>query len=175
MSPSGEWLAFCEDFVGRRQYELRFRNLRTLEMFEIPIPNVESDLAWANDNATLLYVEKDLETLLGRYVKKHALGTDPALDPIVFTQADTSFYTGVVKSKSERYIFISMESTVSSEWRYADADDSTLEFKVFLPHERDHEYQIEHLGEHFIIRTNWRASNFRLMRATVAAPEQYVT
>ena len=121
VSPSGEWLAFCEDFVGRRQYELRFRNLRTLEVFETPIPNVEPDLAWANDDATVLYVEKDLDTLLGLYVKKHTLGTDPVLDPIVFTQTDTSFYTGVVKSKSERYIFISMESTVSSEWRYADA------------------------------------------------------
>jgi oligopeptidase B len=169
VSPSGEWLAFCEDFTGRRQYDLRFKNLRTREVFENPIPNVESDLAWANDNATVLYVEKDPETLLGLHVKKHALGADPALDPIVFTQSDTSFYTGVAKSKSERFIFISMESTVSSEWRYADAEDPALEFKIFLPHERDHEYQIEHLGGHFIIRTNWRANNFRLMRASIGA------
>ncbi len=168
VSLSGEWLAFCEDFVGRRQYELRFKNLRTHETFEDLIENVESDLAWANDNATVLYVEKDPETLLGLHVKKHTLGANPALDPVVFTQRDTSFYTGVAKSKSERYIFISMESTVSSEWHYADADDPALEFKVFLPHERDHEYQIEHLGRDFIIRTNWRANNFRLMRASVA-------
>ena len=169
VSPNGEWLAFCEDFVGRRQYELRFKNLRTREVFESPISNVEPDLAWANDNATLLYVEKDPETLLGLHVKKHALGADPALDPVVFTQTDTSFYTGVAKSKSERYIFISMESTVSSEWHYADAEDPALEFKVFLPHERDHEYQIEHLGRDFIVRTNWRASNFRLMRTPIGA------
>jgi oligopeptidase B len=170
VSLSGEWLAFCEDFVGRRQYELRFKNLRTHETFEDLIENVESDLAWANDNATVLYVEKDPETLLGLHVKKHTLGANPALDPVVFTQRDTSFYTGVAKSKSERYIFISMESTVSSEWHYADADDPALEFKVFLPYERDHEYQIEHLGRDFIIRTNWRANNFRLMRASVATP-----
>ena len=143
------WLAFCEDFVGRRQYELRFKNLARRRSSSDAITNVESDVAWANDNATLLYVEKDPETLLGIYVKKHALGADPALDALVFTQIDTSFYTGVAKSKSERYIFISMESTVSSEWRYADADDPALEFKVFLPHERDHEYQIEHLGRPF--------------------------
>ena len=156
VSPNGEWLAFCEDFIGRRQYELRFKNLRTQEVFEHSIGNVESDVAWANDNATVLYVEKDPETLLGLYVKKHTFGADPKLDPILFTQTDVSFYTGVVKSKSERYIFISMESTISSEWRYADAYDPALDFKVFLPHERDHEYQIEHLGEHFIVRTNWR-------------------
>ncbi len=169
VSPNGEWLAFCEDFIGRRQYELRFKNLRTQEVFEHSIGNVESDVAWANDNATVLYVEKDPETLLGLYVKKHTFGADPKLDPILFTQTDVSFYTGVVKSKSERYIFISMESTISSEWRYADASDPALDFKVFLPHERDHEYQIEHLGEHFIVRTNWRASNFRLMQSPVGA------
>ena len=173
VSPNGEWLAFCEDFVGRRQYELRFRNLRTQEVFEDPIANVESEVAWANDNATVLYVEKDPETLLGLYVKKHVLGADPALDAILFTQTDMSFYTGVAKSKSERFIFISMESTVSSEWRYADASDPALAFKIFLPHERDHEYQIEHLGEHFIVRTNWRANNFRLMQSRIdAAPDR---
>jgi oligopeptidase B len=88
---------------------------------------------------------------------------------LVFRQTDLSFYTNVSKSKSERYIFIHMESTVASEWRYADADDPALEFKVFLAHERDHEYQIEHLGDRFIVRSNWRAKNFRLMQAPIGA------
>jgi oligopeptidase B len=167
VSPDGGWLAFCEDFVGRRQYDLRFKNLRTGEVLEETLANVEADVAWANDNATVLYIEKDPETLLGLYVKKHALGRAPGADTLVFTQTDLSFYTGVAKSKSERYIFISMESTVSSEWHYADADDPSLEFRIFLGRERDHEYQIEHLGDGFIVRTNWRAANFRLMRAAI--------
>ena len=53
-------------------------------------------------------------------------GPSTAADALVFTQTDTSFYTGVVKSKSERFIFIYMESTVSSEWRYAEAADPAL-------------------------------------------------
>jgi oligopeptidase B len=167
VSPDGAWLAYCEDTVGRRQYTLRFKNLVTGEVLEAAIPDVESDLAWANDNRSIFYVEKDPETLLGLYVKKHVLGQDPRHDALVFEQTDRSFYTGVSKSKSERFIFIHMESTVSSEWRYARADDPALEFKIFLAHERDHEYQIEHLGDDFIVRTNWRAGNFRLMRAPI--------
>jgi oligopeptidase B len=165
VSPNSAWLAFCEDTVGRRQYTLRFKNLETGEIQGTVISEVESDLAWANDNRTILYVEKDPETLLGLYVKKHVLGQDPRHDAVAFEQKDKSFYTGVSKSKSERFIFIHMESTVSSEWQYAHADDAALEFKTFLPHERDHEYQLEHLGDDFIIRTNWQARNFRLMRA----------
>ena len=41
------------------------------------------------------------------------------------------------------------------------------EFTTFLAHERDHEYQLEHLGDNFIIRTNWQARNFRLMRVPI--------
>ncbi len=167
VSPDSTWLAFCEDTVGRRQYALRFKNLRTGEILAAAIPDVESDLAWANDNRTVLYVAKDPETLLGLYVKKHVLGADPRHDALAFEQTDKSFYTGVSKSKSERFIFIHMESMVSSEWRYAYADDPALAFKTFLPHERDHEYQLEHLGDAFIIRTNWQARNFRLMQVPI--------
>ena len=111
VSPDGDWLAFCEDTVGRRQYTLRCKNLRTGDILPTAIPDVESDLAWANDNRTLLYVEKDPETLLGIYVKKHVLGTDSRHDALAFEQQDRSFYTGVSKSKSDRFIFIHMEST----------------------------------------------------------------
>src|SRR6202161_3627226 len=167
ISPNSEWAAICEDFVGRRQYELRFKHLASGRILEDAIVNVESDIAWANDNETVLYVEKDLETLLGLYVKKHRVGQDPQFDPTVFTQTDTSFYTGVDKSKSDRFIFIHMESTVSSEWRYAHADDPALAFTVFLPAERDHEHQIDHLGDNLVIRTTWQARIFRLMAAPI--------
>jgi oligopeptidase B len=161
------WLAYCEDTVGRRQFTLRFKNLQSGEILPIAIADVEPDLVWANDNRTLLYVEKDPETLLGLYIKKHVLGEDPKHDQLVFEQTDRSFYTGVSKSKSDAFIFIHMESTLSSEWRYARADDPQLKFEIFLPHEPDHEYDIEHLGDAFIVRSNWQARNFRLSRAPI--------
>ena len=163
ISPDGEWLAFCEDTVGRRQYDLRFKNLSTGETLPVKIGHVEPDVVWANDNKTLLYIEKDPETLLGLRVKKHVRGSDPREDPLVFEQTDKSLYTGVSKSKSDRFIFIHMEGTLSSEWHYAEASDPNLSFKVFFPRQRDHEYEIEHLDDRFIIRTNWQARNFRVM------------
>jgi oligopeptidase B len=169
ISPDSQWLAFCEDTTGRRQFTLKFKDLRTQEILPVAIPDVEADLAWANDNRTLLYVEKDSETLLGLYVKKHILGEDPKRDVLVFEQTDRRFYTGVSKSKSEAFIFLHMESTLSSEWRYAHADDPELRFDIFLAEEADHEYDIEHLGQEFIVRSNWQARNFRLARAPIGA------
>ena len=40
-------------------------------------------------------------------------------------------------------------------------------FKVVLKREPDLEYHVDALGEDFIIRTNWQAPNFRIMRAPV--------
>jgi len=169
ISPNSEWLAFCEDTVGRRQYRLRFKNLITGEMLPEAIADVEPDMAWANDNKTLVYVEKDPETLLSLYVRKHVLGTDPRLDPLVFEQKDKTLYTGVSKSKSERFIFLHMEGTLTSEWHYAETSDPTLSFKVFLPRQSEHEYEVEHLDDRFIVRTNWQARNFRLMSVAIGA------
>jgi oligopeptidase B len=168
ISPDGSRLAFCEDTAGRRQFALRIKDLRNGEIHADVISNVEPDLAWADDNRTLLYVEKDPETLLGIYVKKHLLGQDPSLDALVFQQHELSFYTGISKSKSERFIFIHMESTLSSEWRFARADDPELQFETFLTQERGHEYELEHLDDSFIVRTNWLARNFRVMKAPIA-------
>jgi oligopeptidase B len=163
VSPDNQLLAYVEDTVGRYQYTLRFRSLATGQTLPDKVENVESSLAWAADSRTVLYVEKDPVTLLGLRVRRHVVGTDPKADPVVYEQDDPSFYTTVDKTRDERYVVIHASSTVSSEMRYADATDPKLAFRVFLPRERDHEYQAEHLDGRWIIRTNWRAKNFRLM------------
>ena len=167
VSPDNHLLAWAEDAVGRRQFTLRFKNLETGEILPGAIPNVEPYLAWTADSRSILYLEKHPETLLGFRVRRHVLGTDPAQDAVIYEQEDESFYTAVATTKDERYIFIVSQSTVSTEYRYARADDPALEFRVFLPRERDHEYHVEHLDGRWIIRTNWQAQNFRLMEATV--------
>ena len=167
VSPDAQWLAYCEDTVGRRRYTLKFKNLSTGATLPDQIADVEPDLAWANDNRTLLYVEKDPETLLGLYVKRHVLGSDPRQDRLLFEQKDKSLYTGVSKSKSDRFIFIHMDGTLTSEWHYAEADDPDLVFKVVQTLRSGHEYEVEHLDDRFIIRTNWQARNFRLISVPI--------
>jgi oligopeptidase B len=167
VAPNNRLLAYVEDTVGRRQFTLRFKDLETGATLPEAITNVDPYLAWTADSASVLYVEKDPETLLGYRVLRHVLGTDPARDALVYQQDDPSFYTSVGTTKDERYILIHAESTVSSEVRYADAADPSLAFRIFLPRERDHEYSVEHLAGRWIIRSNWQAPNFRLLEADV--------
>jgi oligopeptidase B len=167
VSPDGELLAYTEDDLGRRQYTLHIKNLKTGETLSDRVENVQPDFVWAADNRTLVYVEKDPVTLLSVRVRQHQMGaTQP--DPLVYEEKDHSYYMGVRKSRSEKFLFIDLRSTQQSEVRYADAADLKLRFRPVLPREADLEYQVDHLGQNFIIRTNWRAPNFRIVRAPIA-------
>jgi len=169
LSPDGKLLAWAEDSVGRRQYTVRIKNLQSGAILEDRIVNANSDLAWAADNRTLLYVSKDPVTLLGDKVRKHVLGTDSAKDPLVYEETDKTYRTFVGTTKDEKYLTIASDSTAATQWQVARANDPQLEFKPLIARERDHEYQADHLGNRWILRTNWQAKNFRIV--TVAEAE----
>ena len=135
------------------------------------IENVEPAVAWAADSRTVIYIEKDPQTLLGSRVRKHVLGTDPATDPLVYEEPDDAFYLDVSRSKDGRHLYIHADSTVSSEQWFADAGDPGLEFRLIVPRERDHEYQAEHFDGRWILRSNWHAPNFRIVEAPLAGVE----
>ena len=170
VSQDNRILAWAEDDVGRRQYTVRFRNLETGETYPEAIEGVSPNLVWADDNRTLFYVENDPETLLTVRVKKHVLGTPVAQDALVYEEQDDSFYMGIGRTRDDRYITIGVDSTVSSELRYAPADDPR-QFTVLAPRERDVEYDADHHGGRWVIRTNApgpdgaRATNFKLVAA----------
>jgi oligopeptidase B len=166
ISPDSQLMAWAEDTVGRRQYVVRVKDLASQKVLPIEIRNVENNIAWAGDNNTFLYIEKHPETLLGYRVRSRCIvckDYTAATDPLVWEQQDDSFYTQVYRTKDDRYLVIHTQSTVSSEAWIADAGDPQLQFRVFLPRERDHEYQIEHANGRWIVRTNYQAKNFRIV------------
>jgi oligopeptidase B len=171
VSPDNRILAYAEDSVGRRQWTIRFKDLATGVTLPDRITNAEESSAWAADGRTLFYIEKHPETLLGYKVRAHVLGTEPSADPVVYVQDDTSFYMSVGNSKDDRFVLIHARSTVASEIRYAEAANPSA-WRVFLPRERDHLYDAEHLDGRWIIRTNWNAPNYRLMEIEVGAESE---
>ncbi len=161
VSPDNKILAFAADTVGRYIMNLSFKSLETGETLPYTIANVTS-VAWANDNSTVYYGSKDLQTLRADRVYLHRLG-DPTADVEVYFESDDSFSTHVARSKSGAYISISSHSTVSSEYHLIDSNMPGSEPKVFQARERDHLYYIEHRGDSFYVMTNFEATNFKLV------------
>jgi len=167
VSPDNTLLAYAVDTVSRRLYTQHFKNLATGEILPDEIPNTLGLAAWANDNHTVFYVQKDVETLRPFRVMRHVLGTPVSDDQEVFSETDDAFTLSVYKSKSKKYVVIASESTLSTEYRLLDAFHPEGQFEVVQPRERDLEYQVEHFRDKLYIRTNYRAKNFRLMETPV--------
>ncbi|MCB0636353.1 MAG: S9 family peptidase [Lewinella sp.] len=168
VSPDNQLLAYGEDTLSRRIYTIRFKNLTTGEMLEDQIPNTIGQAVWANDNQHLFYAVKD-ETLRPYKIMRHRLGTPASEDVLVYEEPDNTFASYVYKSKSKQYIIIAAIQTLSTEYWVLDANNPTSAFKVIQPRERGLEYSIAHYADHWYIRTNLDAKNFRLMRAPVDA------
>jgi len=161
VSPDNKTLAYGVDTLSRRIYTINFKNLETGEILEDKLSNTSGSGAWANDNLTYFYTTKNEVSLLSEKIWKHQLGTDE--DALMYEEKNPSFYIGVYKSKSGKYVIIWNSSTTISDYHILDADQPNSKFKQFIPREANHEYSIEHFEDKFYVRTNLDAINFKLM------------
>jgi oligopeptidase B len=163
VSEDNNLLAYAEDSVSRRRYTVYVKDLKTGKLVEEPVPNTEGEVTWANDNKTYFYTKKDSVTLRSRWIIKHKVGSSYKSDPIVSEEPDETFYTGIYKTKSKKFLVIWAGSTLTNYYQVLDANTPDGKFKEFTPRERGLEYSIDHYKDKFYVVTNWDALNFRLM------------
>jgi oligopeptidase B len=168
-SDDGNLLAYSTDNTGYRQYLLQFKDLRTGQMLPDKMERVTS-VAWANDNKTLFYVTEDQVTKRSDKLFRHVLGTDKY--ELINEEKDELFDIGVGRSLDKAVIFLGAYSKTSNEFRYIPATDPNAAWKIILPRQADHEYDVDHRGGLFYIRTNKGATNFRVVTAPVSDPSE---
>ena len=167
VSPNGNLMAYGEDTVSRRIYDIKIKDLSTGKLLEDTLKGTNGSVVWANDNKTLYYIKKDLQTLLGYQVYRHTLGTPQSDDELVYEETDTSYYMGISKSKDDSEIYIWHSSTTASGVSVLSADDVNAKPKRLIEREADLEYGISKLGNTYYIVTNLNAVNFQLMKVDI--------
>ncbi|TXG39787.1 S9 family peptidase [Seonamhaeicola maritimus] len=166
ISPDNKLAAYTTDIVSRRQYTIRIKNLETGNVLEDCIKNTTGSVTWANDNKTLFYAMKDEVTLRSHKILKHKLGANSKDDKVVYFEEDDTYNTFVYKTKSKKHIVIGCASTLSTEYRFLDANNPDGQFKVFQERQKDLEYSIAHYNGYFYIMANCDgATNFKLLKA----------
>ncbi|MEO8052036.1 MAG: S9 family peptidase [Acidobacteriota bacterium] len=166
-SPNHRLLAHSVDFEGDEKYTVRVKNLDTGELLADEIPNTSYTLEWANDNATFFYTTLD-EALRPYKVFRHTLGVKE--DSLIYHEPDERFTLDLSSTRSRAYIFINIDSSLTSEIRYLKCDQPVGHFRVLLPRVYETEYDATHHGDSFFIRTNDGAKGFRVVEAPVADP-----
>lgn len=164
ITPDNTIMALAEDFLSRRQYGIRFRNLETGNWYPELLDNVEPSFVWANDSWTFYYVRKHPVTLLPYQVWRHAIGTPASEDKLIYEEKDDTFYVSLHKTTSKHYVVIHLASATTSEVRLLDAELADAEPFVFLPRRKDHEYTLDHYQHRFYLRSNRNGKNFGLYR-----------
>jgi oligopeptidase B len=169
VSDDGSLLAYSTDNTGFRQYTLQVKDLRTGEVGPLRAERTGS-VAWCADNKTLLYTVEEESTKRQYRLYRHRLGT--SAHDLLYEEGDEAFSVGVHRTRSLRYLILSVSSHTTSEVRYLPADEPGGDWRLVAPRLPDEEYDIDHHGDLFYIRTNDRGRNFRLVSAPVGSPSR---
>jgi len=169
VSPDHKLLAYSTDTKGDERYVIRIKDLESGQLLPDEIRNSGSSFAWANDNKTFFYDQLDRAQRPFRALK-HVLGTSTTQDPTIYQENDERFFLDISKSRSKKLIFIAVESELSSEVRFLDADKPDAELSLIRPRENDLLYNVEHHGNRLFIVTNENAKNFKIVEAPLGSP-----
>jgi len=171
VSPDGRQLAWAEDTSGRGVLTLRFKDLARGRVRSDVLPGVLDQLAWANDNRTLLYIRQDPVTLNNGPVMAHRLGHAPAAERLVFAEADKTRFVTLDRTASGRYVRLAVGDYDSSETWALNADAPATPPRRVLARKPGVRHDADHLQGRWFIRTNEAARNFRLVSAPQSAPD----
>jgi oligopeptidase B len=163
VSEDNKLMCYGVDEVSRRIYTVFFKDLTTGQLLSDKLEGTSGAGTWAADNKTVFYTKKDPATLRDNQIWRHVLGTPQSSDVLVFEEKDEEFSCFVYKTKSDKFIVIGSNQTLSNEYRVLESVDPTGNFRIIQPRERNLEYGIDHYGDKFYIVTNLDAKNFRLM------------
>ncbi|MEM6290907.1 MAG: S9 family peptidase [Myxococcota bacterium] len=161
--------AYTVDRTGDERHTLYFLDLDTGKTQPTVIEDVGEDVLWAMDGTTLLYLRLD-DTNRPYQVWRHALGTDPKDDVLVYEDTDEAFFVGIRLTRSERFIVIGSHSQVTSEEHLLDAKEPTAPLRCVAPRRQDVEYGVAHHDDVLLVLTNLDAPTFAVMRASIDQP-----
>jgi len=171
VSPDSTKLAYATDVVGDERYTVRVKDLTTGELLPDEITGVMGGATWDRDGASFYYSTVD-QSWRPDKVWRHVLGTAQAEDELVFHETDERFWSGLGRSRSDRFLMIESGAKVTTEYRFLDLDRPEAGWQVFAAREEGVEYSLEHAvigGEDvFLVLHNGNGPDFEIATAPIA-------
>ena len=167
VSDDGSLLAYSVDTTGFREYTLYIKDLRTGALRPERIERTGS-VAWANDGQTLFYTIEDHAKRPHRVYRHHLGPATP--DVLVYEEPDELFRVWVGRTRSKGFLLLGSASHTTTEVRYLPADQPEGAWRLIAARRHEHEYDVDHHGSRFYIRTNDQGRNFRLVSAPIEDP-----
>ena len=162
--------AWSFDDKGSEFYTLKIRDLATGRDHKDVLEKTAGNATWSADGKFVFYVLQD-ENHRPLKTYRHRLGTAQSDDVLVYEESDTGMFTGIGTTQSERFIIISVHDHDTSECWLIDTEHSEREPRLVSARVKGLEYELEHHGDQFIIKTNISgAEDYKLVTAPVSDP-----
>ena len=171
VSNNGRLLAYSTDVSGGERFTMRVKDLDSGELRSDTIENTQGDVVWADDDGAFFYVVVD-DQWRPYQVRRHVLGEAVENDAVVYEEDDPSFFVELARTASKEYVVISSADHVTSEAYLVPTAQPTSEPKRVAARRTGHEYEIDHQGDRFVIRTNDTHKNARLAVAPADDPSE---
>ncbi|MGY6708726.1 MAG: S9 family peptidase [Rhizobiaceae bacterium] len=163
-------LVWSYDDNGSEFYTLRVRDTETGGELDDIVQGTGGSGTWDASNEGFFYTRLDDNHRPSR-IFHHRLGQDPAGDRLVYEEADPGFFVNVSGTRTNDWIFISINDHETTEYRVLPADRPQAEPMLVAPRETGIQYDLEEGGDVFFVLTNsGGAKDFRIMTAPVADP-----
>ncbi|MGD0381077.1 MAG: S9 family peptidase [Acidimicrobiales bacterium] len=169
VSPGHSRLAYAFDTTGDEHFTLKVRDLESGDDLEDAIEGTSYGVAWANDDNTVFFTRPDAANRPFQ-LWRHRVGSPPEEDVLVVEESDERFHLGVGRTKDGAYVVVEMHSRITSEVQVIPADRPEEAPRVVLRRAQGVEYGIEHHDGTFIVLTNDRAENFRVVATPADSP-----
>ena len=161
VSHDGRYLAYSTDTSGAERYTMFIKDLANGTVMPEAIESTLGDAVWAADDRTLFYAVMN-ENWRSHQVRRHTLGAPVERDEVVYEESDSGFWVDLGEASSERYIVISTGDQVTNESYLLPSDKPHGKPALVAARRVGHEYDIDHQGDRFIVRSNDTHRNFRL-------------
>ena len=163
-------LVWSYDDNGSEFYTLRVRDTDSGAELEDVVAGTGGSGTWDASGEGFFYTRLDDNHRPSR-IFHHRLGQDSADDRLVYEEADPGFFVNVSGSRSNDWIFISINDHETTEYRILPAGEPEGEPKLVAARQAGVQYDLEEGGDIFFVLTNsGGAKDFRVMTVPVADP-----
>ncbi|GAA0984111.1 Dipeptidyl aminopeptidase BI [Nocardioides aquaticus] len=179
ISPDDTLLAYAVDTTGDERYTVRFRELAGEALRDDVLTDVMGGVTWHPDGERCYYATVD-ESWRPDKIWEHRLGTAQADDTLVHHETDERFWTGLGRTRSERFLLVASGSKTTSEYRFLDTEDEAAGWQLFTPRRADLDHHLEHAviagQDVFLVHHNGTGPDYEIATAPIAptAPEDWV-
>ena len=171
VSNDGSLLAYSTDTNGSERYRIVVKDLGTGEILKDEIEDTTGSTVWAADDKSLFYTMVDANWRPWQ-VRRHVLGEPVNQDSVVYEETDPGFFVYVSPTTSREYIVVATSDPVTSEVRLIPASSPDSAPVLVSPRRVGHEYEVDHQGDRFVIRTNDTHKNARLATSPANDPTE---